>query len=475
MKKALLAGAALMLIGGLADTASAATEPGVKITGNARVRFYYKSEEYRNYFGNPTNALQNPDSTFTQDSRVRFDLTGTAAGGAYAKARIRLMENRLSDLDRDGGSVAGLGQDNIWVDKAYIGIPFNDMFTLELGKYRATYGPLPVTYNFFYDDVHLAGALGIIKTGDIVINPFIEWMDNGEDSGVAIDNREDNDEVRLGVHLKGKVNKDWTLGGMLGYQTDAREESNPGFYTTTSVNDNSGWFASFFVNGKVDQFGLVGEIAVTDNELNGFNSWLDDSNTASVSNRSYYRPTPTTLAQTPNVLDTIGSDDTGWGGYIFPNYTIDKLNIGLNLGFTTGGFLADNAFGFVMVGAADNSVITAGHPVGWGGDWFWAGLVANYKINDSLKLTGNLVYVDVDPWTESGEGPGFVAYNNMLMMDSAWEISALLQYTISKGMDVYFAAGYLDPSLEYINVTQVNSGFEEDGVFGAYTRFELSF
>ena len=42
MKKVLLAGAALMLVSGIASTASAAAvEPGVNITGDARVRIGY--------------------------------------------------------------------------------------------------------------------------------------------------------------------------------------------------------------------------------------------------------------------------------------------------------------------------------------------------------------------------------------------------------------------------------------------------
>ena len=43
MKKVLVAGAALLLAGGIASTASAAAvEPGVKITGDARARLVYR-------------------------------------------------------------------------------------------------------------------------------------------------------------------------------------------------------------------------------------------------------------------------------------------------------------------------------------------------------------------------------------------------------------------------------------------------
>ena len=36
---------------------------------------------------------------------------------------------------------------------AYMGIPFTDNVTVEIGRYRSTYGPLGATYNFAYDDV----------------------------------------------------------------------------------------------------------------------------------------------------------------------------------------------------------------------------------------------------------------------------------------------------------------------------------
>ncbi|MGE4403041.1 MAG: hypothetical protein AB7F61_15340 [Desulfobulbus sp.] len=447
MKKVLLTGAALMLVGGMVATdATYAAEPGVKITGNARVRLWYKSDDYRNNFGN--SSLY--DSETSMDSRVRLDVTGTAAGGAYAKVRIRMMETVMGDGDTDGFSIThpntSSEDGNVWVDKAYVGIPFNDAFTLEVGKYRSTYGPLPTTYNFFYDDVNLTGFRGLIKLNNIEINPFVEWMEEAQMDGTTVDKYADNDEMRFGVHIKAKLNADWIIGGMLGYQSDARDEI-PNQFT-----NNTGFFGSLYTKGQSGQFGLVGEFAVVDGDINGMNSWIDDNTTT----------------------DLIGSDDTGFGGYVFPNYQIDKLNIGLNLGFTSGGFLPDVAYGFVMLGGVDNSKISD-YRIGNGGDWLWAGLVTSYQINESLKLTGNFVYADVDAWSTPGDGPkggvmgptSGVNYNDEAL-NSAWELSAILQYTISKGADVYFSAGYLDPDFE-------NSSMEEDGAFAALTRFELKF
>lgn len=467
MKKVLVAGAALMLVSGIASTASAAAvEPGVKITGDSRLRLAYKSDDYLTT-GTTTTTRDVWSDQVNMDTRVRVVFTGTAAGGSYVKARIRFMETLMDDMDRDNtADTNGLNSNNLWADFAYFGIPFNDKFTLEAGKYRSTYGPLPTTYNFFYDDVSLAGARGIIKFGDVEINPFIEWMDEAQgtatystnyDAAVTRDVNRDNDEIRYGVHAKGKINKDWTIGGMLGYQNDERVENVPGQWANSArIDKNDGFFASIYTNGKAGNFGLIGELAVNDGSLNGFTAWFEDDNGEITA-------------------DAIGSDDTGWGGYVFPNYTIDKLNIGVNAGFTAGGFVPDRAFGFVMVGGTDNSWITA-RQIGTGGDFLWGGLVTSYQFSEALKLTGNLVYFDVDPWTQAGDGPGFRGGTNVIAMDSAWELSAVLQYTISKGAIVYFSAGYLDPSFEYINRnTAVVPGINEDGIFAGLTRVEIQF
>jgi len=453
MKKVLLTGAALMLAGGMfAADATYAAEPGVNITGNARVRLWYK-DTYDFNDGN-----QNGSDT-TMDSRVRLDITGTAAGGAYAKVRIRMMETIMGDFDRDASDGIGdTNNSNIWVDKAYVGIPFSDTFILEVGKYRSTYGPVGTTHNFFYDDVHLTGFRGIITMDNVTINPFLEWMEEGQDSDYSgtSDSAYDHDEIRFGVHAKAKLNADWTVGGMIGYQTDARTEVT-GMQTDPTASDwgyvsNEGFFGSLYAKGQSGAFGIYGEIAVTEGDLNGMNSWLDDD----------------------VATDYIGSDDTGFGGYIFPNYQMDRLNIGLNLGFTQDGFQPDRAYGFVMLGATDNSKISA-HRIGSGGDWIWGGLVATYQISESLSLTGNFVYADVDAWTEIGDGPrgGFDASSsamedNDFALDSAWELSAVLKYTISQGADVYFSMGYLNPEFE-------DDTREDDAAFGALTRFELKF
>jgi len=480
MKKVLVAGAALMLAGGLFTSAASAAEvkPGVVVTGDARVRTFYRSEEYKNNWGN----TKTPDysSSTDMDSRVRLNFTGTAAGGAYAKARIRMMDTSMGDMDTDASTMTNtnLNQSNIWVDIALMGIPFNDMVTVELGKYRSTYGPLPTTYNFFYDDVSLSGGRGIIKTGNLEINPFIEWMDEAQNSytgtgsgtvfAAPVDTNGDNDEMRFGAHLKYNVNKDWVVGGMLGYQNDERAETPVpanGNYSA-GITQNTGGFGSIYAKGKSGQIGVVGELAVTAADLNGFNSWIEDTNI------NYLNTYGTSVSA---ISDQIGSNDTGFGGYVQPSYTMDKLTMSLNLGFTADGFLPDRAFGFVMLGSSDNSTVITRQQIGATGDWMWAGLIANYKINEQLQLTGNLVYADVNAWDSPGDGPGWTNAINSVALENAWELSGVLQYTISKGMNVFLSAGYLDPSLEYVNKSGTPASLEDDASFGTAARFELAF
>lgn len=480
MKKVLLTGVALMLAGGVAAPVFAAdATPGFTVTGDARMRMYYKSDEYANTFGNslvPAGSSVAAGSQTNMDTRIRFDLTGTAAGGAYVKGRIRMMESTMSAMDTDLNGINGQNQNNIWADKAYMGVPITKDITIEVGKYRSTYGPLPTTYNFFYDDVQLAGARGIIKIGDVVINPFFEWMTDGQNSGItssnaaqtssATDKANDNDEMRMGAHVKAKLNKDWTIGGMLGYQMDNRVD-------TATATGNQGAFGSIYVNGTAGAFGIVGELAYTAAKLNGFNTWAEDANVNGTFG-SFNTTTGTT--GTEATQDMIGSKNDGYGGYINPTFTIDKLTLGVNAGFTKNGFRPDVAYGFVMIGGKDNSIIGDSVRIGETGDWLWAGLSATYAISNDLKVTGNFVYADVDSVdiTSAGAvtamkaGQGDVPYTTAKALDSAYELSAIMQYTISKGADLFLSAGYLKPDF-------TNPALKTDAALGVASRLEIAF
>ena len=138
-----------------------------------------------------------------------------------------------------------------------------------------------------------------------------------------------------------------------------------------------------------------------------------------------------------------------------PTYTIDALTLGLNMGFTGGGFLADLNAGFILIGGDDPITIIN---VGDAGDWLWAGFVAKYAISDSLNLTGNIVYASINADGTKGKSS----------ISDAMEISGALQYTISKGADFYWYAGCFIPSFD-------DPAYSDDPAFGSYGKLEVKF
>ncbi|NQS71278.1 MAG: hypothetical protein HQQ73_03835 [Desulfobulbaceae bacterium] len=422
MKKILVASAAFLLVAGAVDTAPAAeSKPGVELSGDARVRAVYRDDFD---FGN-----SDKDGENYLDSRIRLTIKGTAAGGAYAIGRIRMMETKFEDNDTDNAA-GTVEPGNIWMDKAYIGVPFSDNFTLEAGKYRVTYGT-----GFFYEDLNLAGLRGIIKAGNVEINPFVEWMSEGQNSKIKQDKNDDNDSVRFGANISADFNDNWKGGVLVAYQTDDRAETVIIDDVAHHMEPNEGLLASVYFEGKEGNFGLAGEFAYADGDLRGFNQFYDDHNDSGI--------------------DMIGWDDDGYGGYLQPSYTIDALTLALNVGFTMDGFLADPVFGFVMLGADHSLTVMS---MGEHGDWLWAGLVAKYAVSDKLNLTGNLVYASVDGYSNTG----------LDSLESAIEVSGVLEYTISKGAVFSWFAGTLIPSFDDPTV-------EDDPAFGTYGRLQLKF
>lgn len=452
MKKVLVASAALLLAGGIVSEASAAAAvtPGVTITGNARARLYYRDSFD---FGNtdasgPTNA----------DSRVRIQFKGTAAGGAYVVGRIRLMDGFMSDNDNDSGATVADTNGNVWADMAYVGVPLGDNFTLEVGKYRTTYDAT----TFFYYDLGVSGLRGIAKFGATEVNPFVDWISEAALQGKGNDLLEDADEMRYGVHAKSKINDNWTVGGIVGYQDDQRAEnitlqgipvnvvdSATGLvYTTVAPGtfkslDNTGFFAGVYATGKAGAFGFAGEFAYNEAELNGFNSKYEDMN-----------------YDAKDSVGTYGEDD-GYGAFVQPSYTMGALTLAANLGFTADGFTPKNDFGFVMVGF-DHPLTVA--KVGAIGEWMWAGFVPTYQVNEALSFTGNLVYVSIDnPYTTTPLGP-----KGINSMSEAWEVSGNMKYTISKGADFYWYVGTLIADFD-------DGAYNDDSPWGTLAKFELSF
>ena len=163
---------------------------------------------------------------------------------------------------------------------------------------------------------------------------------------------------------------------------------------------NEGLFGSIYVNGKSWCLWLGWRIGLYRWRLNGFNNWRKSTAWEAL---TPWSTTPTTATDRFDRFQRHGLRRL----YHARSFTIDKLTLALNLGFTADGYQPDRAFGSgVMIGSADNSRISAIR-IGDFGDWLWGGFIASYQFNEALKLTGNFIYADIDAWDTKGvEGDG---------------------------------------------------------------------
>lgn len=455
MKKILVASAALLLATGIAAPvvhAANDAEPGVKFSGDARLRAVFRDDlsfgltryNETDQDGNITNTIRKKRDSFLH-TRVRLNVKATAAGGAYAVGRIRLIDGNVENNDRDNAATKVNGDSNIWVEMAYLGIPFSDNVTFEAGKYRETYGA-----GFFYRDLPMAGVRGILKFDNVVINPFVNWMAEGQNYNQTerpYANLYDHDSILYGMHVGIQFNDNWKGGGLAGYISDERDINEFG----GDNRQHKGWIADLYFSGKEENFGLSGEFAYNDKDVRGFNEWRDDR----------------TMGQYGRDYKNYRQDDDGFGFYLQPSYTIDALTLALNFGMTFGNFSPAQQFGFIMVGA-DHPLTTVN--VGDFGDWIWAGLVAKYAVSEDLSVTGNVVYAHIDGddlmnrWGTAKVGS---------ILENAWEISARLDYAISKGAEFTWFGGLLIPDFDNDAVRRY--GIDDDTVFGTYGEFRVKF
>ncbi|MBM9537838.1 hypothetical protein [Desulfobulbus alkaliphilus] len=401
MKKVLVAGAALMLAGGIALPAMA-SEPGVSIFGDSRARIIY-TDAY-DYNGYANEGRPDLSSRFNMDSRLRFNVKGTAAGGAFVHARIRAIDNQFN------GDTRFSDANNLWADVAYLSIPFTDDFTFQAGKYRAFYGT-----GFFFDDIGVSGLRGIYTSDTFQFMPFLDMVAEGQQSINPTDRVEDNDVLRFGGVVAIQPNPDWEFGFMAAYQTDDRAALAVEDVGVLPAPDRDGFIGMVYTKGTSGNMALQGEFA---------------------------------YVETAGMMDATADD--AFGGYIRPSFTMDALTLSFDLGFTQDGYVADAAYGFVMIGG---EWATQAMRFGQEGDWIWGAFSSKYQISEDLFVVGNLVYADIDSTTARG-------------LSDAWEVSGLLQYNISPGANLQYRIGYLNPSYDNWN---------DDSVFGTVARFNISF
>lgn len=427
MKKVLVAGAALLIAGSVVSTASAE----VNLSGDARVRYVGKSDYIRMFTPNADGTVNEETNGYSDrfDSRMRLKFDGKANGGAWMTARLE-----VDNINWDGQGEAGSDTNNVWADYAYLGVP--------MGSVVFSGGRMPANFSTFFSwdgrptrakldwKSDTARVIGFIDVQDETVNATDDWNDNDY----------------MGYGLIGSVNigDNWTVKAIGIYKDDQREVDHrtvdvpvpvagavgPGGVAIASIPVQVDVFSD-----HTDRSGFVGSINAA-GQAGGINLEGEFSYKAA---------------------DVQGTEDDGKGAYVYASMDMGAFTPGFMIGGTWDGFVADNDFGFIMIGADEPlTVVDVGNAAG---DLWWAGFTANYAVSDQFKLAGNLAYADYD--TDAAD-----------RLANAWEVSGSATYTISENADLTYKIGALVPSLD----GRANAvGITDDTFFGHYLRMAIKF
>jgi len=407
MKKVLVAGAALLLAGGMVGSAMAE----VNLSGDARVRWVLKdSYQFGNGGGTIDGQHVDQDTTNYFDSRLRVKVDAKAKGGAYAKARIR-----MNDFRWDGQGWGAYKEDkNIWVDYAYVGVP--------VGPTTLIGGTVlwDVTEFFQWDERPTVAALNYKND---TVNIYGLYIVEDDDVN-AYDNLKDNNMRAYGIYAKANINADWSVLGY-GLYNDDQRDYNSDLSSRNGV-DNSGFLGTLNVTGNAAGLGITGEVAYKNSDVQG-------------------------------------TVNDGWGAYAEVSYALGGLDLAGSVGVTTDSYTADGDFGWLMIGDIEPIGVIK-NVGGFGQDWWWGAFNPTYAVSENLKLTGNLVYVNVD----TNDDP----IANVDRLDDLWEISGKAVYTVSEGAELMAGLGYLQPS--YDGRAEA-AGIQDDGAFGGMLQMSIKY
>lgn len=338
----------------------------VNLSGDARARYTLVDKD-----------VTGDDAADVWSSRVRLVVNATTEGGGFAKARIN-----LADAQWDGTKQTGAfgEKSNMFLDYASCGMKFGTV-TVEGGRQVTNFSKW-----FGFDGRADRLKVKVPWEGGFVAFTYdskIEYTDN------AIDESKDNDKSVVGASLKQKVGEDTTLMARLVYVADAVE-----FATVNDV-----------VVAKGDMSGVKASVNV-DTNFGANNIFAEVS----------YKDGDTTSA---------GKDQLGavahWAG------DFGSVKPTVVVGMTQDGFLADDDFGFIMIGG--DTPLTQCKQVGLGGDTMFAGVATSFTASDKLSFGANVLFVDVDA------AGGSV---------NPLEISGYAKYVVGKGANVKALVGYLD-------------------------------
>jgi hypothetical protein len=343
---------------------------GVATVASAEVNLSGDARARLTYLDSGVAGLDNTD---TWSSRVRFVVKATTESGAFAKARIRMADATWDGTTQTQAIDSGVEKTNIYVDWASVGI--------KMGKVTVEGGLQNDSFSDWYSMDNRADRL---KVKLDLANGFIAGTyDKAIETTTAVpaDTAADNDKNVYGISYKGKFADSFTLMTRLAYVDDS------------TVDDLSGFKGS--VNGEMALAGgsIFAEMSYKDGGI--FSATADDQ----------------------------------YGGYAQWAGTFGNIAPTVSVGFTEGGFTADDDYGFIMIGSG--SAITQIDQIGQGGDTVFLGLASDYAASEKLSFGGNLVLMDVDTvGTTDGENP--------------YEVSGYAKYLVGAGADVKAVAGYFD-------------------------------
>ncbi|RWX49498.1 hypothetical protein VT98_10422 [Candidatus Electrothrix communis] len=423
MKKVLVAGAALMLAGSMVSAVYAGNPgeapeetTGVSISGDARVTYVGMTDYMRDTSDDSANGYSD-----YFESRVGLNFDAKATGGSSIHARLYFDDMGYNDDVMWDGS--GNAQVGVSTDYAYFKVPLSDTMTLRAGR-------IPLEFTKFYSwDIRPTRVQLIYKAGNLKLVPFVGVV---KETGSGMDDLNDSDFMQYGIVPVLKINDAWTVKAFLRYNDDAREWATDATtdivndvevtVPATAHNDRSGFDGTVNLTGTMGNVGLTAELAY-------------------------------------KAADFQDKENDGIGGYVQAAFSMPGITPIVLAGMTQDGFMADQNFGFVMVGGNESTTVVN---VGNGdGDLMFGALVLLHDISDRFSVQGNLLYAAYD-YEDDSVAAG--------QLDSAIEVSGVMSYAVSESTNFEYKLGYLAPTY--------NDGAAEvleDAYIGQVMRMNVEF
>lgn len=333
----------------------------VKLGGDARARF--------RVMDNGTDG-----SYIKFDSRLRVKFKATTESGVYANARLRFFDGTWGagsyGTDAAGNPTSAWtadrgysnsGSGSLVTDYGYIGFKANG-FNVSAGRQLVNWSEW-----FSYDG--RADRLKILyTTGGTTVGYTYDQVAETEAA-------DDKDIYKNGVLLKQKIGDTTKVAARLVHVTK----------------DN------------VDTDGFIADIYATMN-FGGNNVRVEAA----------YKE-----------ADVLGTADDGFGAFASWSAAMGSIVPKVRVGMTQDGFVANNQFGWLMIG--DIWGTSTGYSIGQGGDTMFAGVSADFAASEKLSFQGNAVYLDVDSALD----------------DTVTEISAQASYKVIKDASLTLRSGTL--------------------------------